>query len=66
MTKDQQAEKRETRDLPMYRLKCPHWSRERQESEKGEKEKRTRKKTLKMQTENNYTEVTTDKPFINH
>lgn len=25
MTKDQQAEKRETHDLPMYRLKCPHW-----------------------------------------
>lgn len=47
MTKDQQAENRETHDLPMYRLKCPHWSRERHESEKGEKEKRNQEEEVK-------------------
>lgn len=65
MTKDQQAEKREMHDLPMYRLKCPHWYKG-MKVRKERKRKETRKKKLKMETENNYTEVKRDKPFINH
>lgn len=33
---------------------------------KERKRKETRKKKLKTETDNNYTEVETDKPFINH